>query len=246
MSRTAFVAGVLSCVGLLTGLVIGFPARIALGALPAPLRCDLASGTLWHGRCERLMVDEVLVGSVGWRLQAGALWRGRLRGGFGWRVRADALQGRFDAGHHDLQILDLQGELGLGSLRALPFWPPALAARLAPAEGRLRLDLARIELRTGRLHALRGVIEGFDLAWHTPQRLSLGGLRATFPGDGLDATITDTGGPLEFAGRLALDAAPAWSLTGTIRARDPLWAPRLAVFGPPDADGRRSVSVEGR
>lgn len=246
MSRTAIVAGVLACIGLLTGLVIGFPAQLALRALPSPLHCESASGTLWHGRCERLMVDEVTVGSVGWRLQVGALWRGRLQGGFAWRVRADALQGRFDIGRRDLQVLHLDGNLDLGSLRALPFWPPALAARLAPAEGRLQFDLARIDLRAGRPVALRGVIEGHDLAWRTPQRQPLGGLRATFSGEDLVATVNDTGGPLDFTGRLALHDAPAWSLAGTIRARDPLWEMRLAVFGPPDADGRRTVSVEGR
>jgi hypothetical protein len=77
----------------------------------------------------------------------------------------------------------------------------------------------------------------------------LGDLRVTFagtPAAPLQGDVVDLGGPLEVRATLRLDTLPAWVLSGTLRARDPVWTPRLAVFGVPDKQGRYPVSVEGR
>jgi hypothetical protein len=77
----------------------------------------------------------------------------------------------------------------------------------------------------------------------------LGDLRVTFagrPAAPLQGEVVDLGGPLEVRATLRLETPPAWVLTGTLRARDPAWTPRLAVFGVPDTQGRYPVSVEGR
>lgn len=238
------LAALLLVTGLLIGAVVWFPASIALRALPPPTVCDRAQGTLWQGRCDRLLADGADIGRLEWRVDTAALWRSELAVVLRWTHRQDALTGRVEPGRTRLRLTDVRGQLDLGSLRALPLLPPALAGRLASAEGRLLIGLTRIDFESARPVAAEGVIEGRSLAWRAGERWEIGGMRAQFSGS--IARIGDLGGPLEFEGEFAMPALPAWTLNGVIRARDPAWTAKLAVFGPPDALGRHRLSVEGR
>jgi hypothetical protein len=85
------------------------------------------------------------------------------------------------------------------------------------------------------------------LAWQAKDRWDLGGLRLTLGTDRPSVgAVVDTGGPLDIKAALSLEAAPAWTLEGFVRARDPAWVPRLGVLGPPDPLGRHRLSIEGR
>lgn len=245
------LAALLLITGLLIGAVVWFPASIALRALPAPTVCDRAQGTLWLGRCDRLVAHGAEVGRLEWRVDRVALWRSGPAVELRWAHRDDALSARISPRRTGLRLTDIRGQLDLGSLRASPLLPPAIAGRLASVEGRLHVDLARIEFDGARAVTVQGQIEGRSLAWRAGERWDIGGMRAQFlessaAGPALRARIGDLGGPLELQGEFAMVAPPAWTLTGTIRARDPAWAPKLVVFGPPDAQGRHRLSVEGR
>jgi hypothetical protein len=238
-------------VGVLLGGLVWFPASLALRALPAPTLCERAAGTVWRGRCDRLSAQGVEVGALDWRLSPTGLLHARLIGSFEWTRHDDRLAARIEAGARRMTVTGLRGRIGLESLRALPLLPPALASRLSPAEGRLAFDMDTLTLRSGRIVAARGTLDGEGLVWRAQERWSIGGMRVTFVAgepaeDGLQATVRDTGGPLEFAGRLSMVSPPAWTLTGTVRARDPVWAPRLDALGPPDPLGRHALAVEGR
>jgi hypothetical protein len=243
----AAVPLLLCTLGSLIGGLVWFPASLALRALPDPIRCAAATGTLWQGRCSRLVVQEALVGTLAWRIRPSALLGGRLSAQMAWSLRDDHLQGDLNATRHSLTLSALRGRLDFGTMRTLPIWPPGLNARLARTEGRLRVELFEGTRRGGRWVDLRGTLEGEDLAWQGPERWDLGGLRLTLgahrPSVG---EVIDTGGPLDLKAALSLEASPAWTLEGFVRARDPAWVPRLGVFGPPDPLGRHRLSIEGR
>ena len=249
MSRPLVAITALSLAGALIGAVLWFPAGAALRALPAPWTCAHAEGTVWRGRCGRLLADGREAGEVAWRWQALTLLRGDLAATFTWSRAEDRLAGHALLSGRDLTLTDLRGQLDAGSLRTLPVLPPGLASRLSRLDGRLRIDLDSVEMRGGRWSALRGTLEGGSIAWQGRERWDLGDLRVTFagtPAAPLQGDVVDLGGPLEVRATLRLDTLPAWVLSGTLRARDPVWTPRLAVFGVPDKQGRHPVSVEGR
>ena len=237
----------LGSLGLIIGGLVWFPASLALRALPEPIRCTAATGTLWQGRCSRLVVQEALVGSLAWQLRPSALLGGRLSAQMAWSLRDDHLQGDLNATRHSLTLSALRGRLDFGTMRTLPIWPSGLNAGLARTEGRLRIELFEGTWRGGRWVDLRGTLEGEDLAWQGPERWDLGGLRLTLGADRPSVgEVIDTGGPLDLKAALSLEAAPTWTLEGSGRARDPAWVPRLGVFGPPDPLGRHRLSIEGR
>ena len=249
MSRPFAAITALSLAGALIGTVLWFPAGAALRVLPAPWACAHAEGTVWRGRCRRLLADGREAGEVAWRWQALTLLRGDLAATFTWSRAEDRLAGHALVSGRDLTLTDLRGQLDATSLRTLPVLPPALASRLSRLNGRLRIGLDLIAMRGGRWSALRGTLEGGSIAWQGRERWDLGDLRVTFagtPAAPLQGEVVDLGGPLEVRATLRLDTPPAWVLSGTLRARDPVWTPRLAVFGVPDTQGRYPVSVESR
>ena len=243
----AAVPLLLCSLGLLIGGLAWFPASLALRALPAPIRCAAATGTLWQGRCSQLVVQEALIGTLAWQLRPSALLGGRLSAQMDWSLRDDHLQGNLNATRHSLTLSALRGRLDFVTMRTLPIWPPGLNARLARTEGRLRVELFEGTWRGGRWVDLRGTLEGEGLAWQAKDRWDLGGLRLTLGTDRPSVgAVVDTGGPLDIKAALSLEAAPAWTLEGFVRARDPAWVPRLGVLGPPDPLGRHRLSIEGR
>jgi hypothetical protein len=249
VSRPFAAITALSLAGALIGTALWFPAGAALRALPAPWACAHAEGTVWRGRCGRLLADGREAGEVAWRWQALPLLRGDLAGNFSWSRAEDRLAGHALLSRRDLTLTDLRGQVVAGSLRTLPVLPPGLASRLSQLEGRLRIDLDTVDMRGGRWSTLRGTLEGRSIAWQGRERWDLGDLRVTFPGTPaapMQGDVVDLGGPLEIRATLRLDTPPAWVLSGTLRARDPVWTPRLEVFGVPDPQGRYLVSIEGR
>jgi hypothetical protein len=249
VSRPLVAITALSLAGVLIGTLLWFPAASALRLLPPPWACQQAEGTVWRGRCGRLVADGREAGEVAWRWQAVKLLRGELAVSVRWTRGGDHLAGQAVLSGRDLTLTDLRGLLDTGSLRTLPVLPPVMASRLSRLDGQLRIGLAAVEIRGGRWSALRGTLDGGSLAWQGRERWDLGDLRVTFagtPAAPLQGDVVDLGGPLEVRATLRLDTPPAWGLSGTVRARDPVWTPRLAIFGAPDAQGRHTVSVEGR
>ena len=237
----------LCSVGLIIGILVWFPASLAFGALPGPMRCAAATGTLWQGRCSRLVVQEISVGAIDWELRPAALLGGRLSLHIIWQLQDDRLRGEINATRHSFTVSSLRGRLDLGTIRTLPIWPRGVAARLARTQGSLRVEHFESTRRGGRWVDLRGIVEGEGLVWQAEDRWDVGGVRVTLGAERPSVgEVIDTGGPLEIKAALSLEAAPAWTLEGSIRARDAAWVPRLGVFGPPDPLGRHRLSIEGR
>jgi hypothetical protein len=232
--RRAAVPLLLCSLGWIIGVLVWFPASLALRALPGPIRCAMATGTLWQGRCSRLVAQEVPVGAIDWQLRPAALLGGRLSVHMTWSLEDDHLRGEIDATRDSLTLSSLRGRVDLATIRSLPIWPAGVSARLARTEGSLRVEL-------------RGTLEGEGLAWQAQERWDVGGVRLILGADRPSVgEVVDTGGPLEIKAALSLVSAPTWTLEGSVRARDAAWVPRLGVFGPPDPLGRHRLSIEGR
>lgn len=238
----------------IAGAVAWFPARWATSALPRPFSCEQPAGTVWSGHCAELRHGAGSIGAVSWRLRAIPLLRGAVAAEVAWTHRASRLSGDLEVSRSRVLLRGLRGAADVATLRALPVWPPSLVAAWPPGEGRLRVDLGLLELRNGRLARISGVIDAGGLV-SASGRWALGDYRLTWrDGAAPLGELADRGGPLELSARLepvALEgaAAPpggAWRLQGTVRARDRAWAPRLAAFGPPDAAGRHTLSIEWR
>lgn len=240
----------------LVGAVVWFPAALAVQALPAPYVCAAPSGSLWRGGCEDLRVADASGGTLSWRLRTLPLLRGRFSADLSWARSGSFLDGRVDAGFASIEVHSLRGEADISTVRALPIWPPSLLRSWSPGDGRLRIDLARIELRDRRLTRIEGRVDVDRLVSLGRERWDLGDYRLDWrEGPTPVGRLTDRGGPLALEATIAAagmtgdaDAPPggAWSLEGLVQARDPDWRPRLMVFGPPDTVGRHALSVEWR
>ena len=253
-ARRAVPLGAVALVAFIAGVVAWFPARWATSALPRPFSCEQPAGTIWSGHCADFRHGAGSVGAVSWRLRATPLLRGVVAAEVAWTHRASRLSGELEVARAHVLLRGLRGTADVATLRALPVWPPSLVAAWPPSEGRLRIDLGLVELRESRLARIAGVIDVDGLV-SSSARWSLGDYRLAWrEGAAPLGELADRGGPLELMARLepaGLDgaAAPpggAWRLQGTVRARDRAWAPRLAVFGPPDAAGRHTLSIEWR
>lgn len=240
----------------LVGAVVWFPAALSVQALPAPYVCAAPSGSLWRGGCEDLRVGGASVGALSWRLRTLPLLRGRISADVSWARSGSFLDGRVDAAVSAVEVRGLRGEADISTLRALPLWPPSLLRAWSPGEGRLRIDLERIDLQHRRLTRIEGQVDVDRLVSLGRERWDLGDYRLEWrEGQTPVGRLTDRGGPLALEATIAAaamaddaDAPPggAWRLEGQVQARDPAWRPRLMVFGPPDTAGRHALSIEWR
>ncbi|MFM7799737.1 MAG: type II secretion system protein N, partial [Planctomycetota bacterium] len=212
-------------------------------------------GTLWRGRCADLRHGDTRLGAVSWTLRALPLVTGRVAADVAWSAIDSRVSARVDArlsGRASLR--DLRGDIDVITLRALPLWPPSLIADWPPGEGRIRLDLSKLDLDGQRLAGIVGTIDADDLVSVGRERWLLGEYRLAWrDGPQPVGELTDRGGPIELKATLrpiaeAPSAPPggAWTLTGSVRARDAAWRSRLMVFGPADTAGRHALSVEWR
>ena len=192
-----------------------FPAAWALGLLPAALSCDAVDGSVWNGACAGLMLQHrQLIGNLTWRLHPARLLAGRLAAHVELTQAADSVIGEIEVSPGgDLFARDVHASVHIGP-GLLPQLPDGL-------RGAARAELARVEIKNGRLIDLRGHIEAHDLAQ-------------------TGATTTELGG------RLRVTPEPGFVLDGKVAARATASASlvrQLQMLGAPDAQGRRSFSI---
>lgn len=252
--RAVLIAAIL--LAFLAGAVLWFPAALAVRALPAPYGCVTPYGALWRGGCEDLRMRDGSIGAISWTLRVSPLLRGRLAAEVSWVRSGSRLVGRIEATTAAIEIRDLRGGADLATVRALPFWPPAVLQAWPPAEGRLRVDLDLVDLQGRRLQRIAGRIDVDGLVSFGRERWALGDYRLDWrEGRSPTGRLTDRGGPLALDAMIVAAAMAdgagsppggPWRLEGRVQARDPAWRPRLMVFGPPDPAGRHALSVEWR
>jgi hypothetical protein len=230
------------------------PASLAGKFLPALVRAEDFSGTLWHGSAGRITVNGRDAGALEWRLRPLALFKLRLDADLHWVKGGFVVDGTADLGRGDFRGSDLRGG---GPIADLSTFGVASGWR-GIAEVRVREVAADLSVPTPSLRSAVGEIDVSDVS--SPQVAGgsdLGSYALTFDAATLSATgdaraaLVDKGGPLSLDASLTLTPKTRTGmLTGTVTAREN--APpalrkeldNLAQLRARDAQGRIPIDVE--
>jgi general secretion pathway protein N len=245
----------LIAVGLAAALLIAvatLPAQVFAGRLQrAGIEAAAFSGTIWNGRAQALAWRSAPLGDLAWSIAPLEVLRGRVGG----ELQLTRPDGRLST-HASLslggtlRLADTTADLPVELLAALPVGMPR------NWRGRLSGTFAEITVAKGWPTAIRGTLEMDGMIAPPPRNVSIGSYHVEMPDpaasdttDGvLSARVTDKEGPLSFEGRLTLSPDRSFLLEGTVAPRGttpPPLAQSLQFLGPPDANGRRPVSVSG-
>lgn len=245
----------LIAVGLGAALLIALatlPAQVLAGRLArAGLNATALTGTIWNGYARGLAWRSVPLGDVRWSFAPLDLLRGRI-GGTLQLTRPDGeASTRFSVTFSgDVHLTGSSASLPVELLSSLPVGMPK------NWRGRLSGQFEEIAVTAGRPTALRGTLEMDGLIAPPPRNISIGSYHVEMPdpqatggkAGELTARVTDKEGPFSFEGRFTLAPDRSFLLEGSLAPRGntpPQLVRSLDLLGPPDATGRRPVSVSG-
>jgi general secretion pathway protein N len=235
------------CIALVTlpaQVLSGQMARLGLGA-------TALTGTVWSGHARGLTWRSAQLGDLRWSLAAGDLLRGRIGGNLELTRPDGSVTTHASVGFGgELRLVGTRATLPVGMLSALPIGTPP------NWRGRLSGQFEEIVIAGGWPTTLRGTLDMDGLIAPPPRNISIGSYRIEIPDPQATATdarqltarVTDKEGPFSFEGRFTLGADRSFVLEGSLAPRGNTPAPlarSLELLGPPDADGRRPVSVSG-
>lgn len=233
-------------------LLVLFPAaqawQLAKPYLPAglPLQPHALQGTLWKGSAETLSWHDTPLGRLHWHLSPWTLLLGKA--GLSLQLQDDDkhLDSRLQVARDgSLNITQLDMRLPAGELaRFNPGLPIA-------ADGLLLLHLDGAVMAPGTAPELRGNAVWQEAVLVIGEVLQLGDLHlALQPGEngGTQATIRDSGGPLEISGSIQLEAGMRYQFEARVKARpeaDPGLHNSLGLLGKADGRGYRTLRYRG-
>lgn len=211
-TRGLIATGVLT---LVIGLIIMFPARIAIGWFaPAEVTIGGIQGSVWHGSANEAAVNGLYMRDVEWSLNALRFFTGELS----YSVDATPVSGFLES---DV-IIGYSGVLTLSDLTAaLPLDLLADAANVPGLQGSVSLSFERIQIVDGLATAADGTAQFADLIIPIFGRDSLGGYKAEFftQNNGVTASIEDTDGVLDMAGSLEVSADRSFKFIALVIAK---------------------------
>jgi hypothetical protein len=248
MKRGALLLTVFAGVAVfLVILALYLPASWFASALPPQAKCAELGGSIWHGECLGLLVENSKLGDATWNLAPGAALGGKLRGDVD--IRGGALSARADI---DLSLG------GGGELRNVvaqfPLDPNFIVDLPPDKRGSIAADLKRVVI--GAAHSVRQVEGTLDLTGLRQvgaRPLDLGSFRLTFDGaiqadDTVVGKLRDIGGPFKVDGTLTLTPPNTYLVSGFITGRTAQaesLVHEIALGAAPDASGRTAFSFEG-
>lgn len=202
-------------------------------------------GTAWQGRAERVDVGDKLFQSVQWNLQMMPLLLGRLQLAISYQNP--------DSNVKTLLTRYMDGSLRLSNTRGRITMAELLAMLKIPAiklDGQLKVNMSEIRFDGKTIVDADGVI-----AWHSagtqfPQKLVLGDLSAkvTTTDKGIQAVLSDAGGPLDTQGELVLSPDGNYRFQGAFGAREGKNSPlgrSLSMLGRMNAEQKVEVDNSG-
>jgi hypothetical protein len=232
-------------------LIATFPAATALRWLALDgIELGPAAGTVWSGRVATATISGIVVTDLRWSLKALPLALLHADGSAEARLEGGFFSADFSASSKRVELNDLRLAIPVQSLKAvLPIYDTD--GDLSASLGRLVLVdgwpvTAVGELRLGSL-AVAPLIPTGD-----PGKILLGDFLAVFAEGaepGVFAELSNTGGPVNLAGELALRIDRRYSLAGGISA-GPDAPPELRqgielMTGEPDSRGLRPFTLSG-
>ena len=222
--------------------LIRLPASFAVHWLPAAVHCQDVAGTLWHGECARLDANNLHLQSVRWTVHPLQLLQAT--------VLVDVSSDDAALGGQCQAALHTGGRISLHAVHAhigdfSPWAPPGWG-------GSLHADLSRVDIRSGRVSAVEGLMQLGDVQ-HLAPALKLGDYRIDFApaadSDDIRGQIRDQGGPLQVDAQLLVHTDGRYDLKGRINTRPqapPDLTNLLNVMVPADPSGSRPIDFSGR
>ena len=236
----------------LTLVIVRFPAEIAYGFVaeslkssPAKAQLYRVSGTLWSGRAQYMSVSGRTLRDVSWTLHPLSLLAGALSATVALKTDDGSLKVTVLRGFSDsIRLEDVKARLPMNEILRMAKIP---AIKL---EGQLGVNLQQIEMEAGMLTEAAGRIVWNGAETRFPQRLVLGDLSADIKNTdaGIEAEISDAGGPLEAKGKLVLAPDGGYDFNGLFSAREgqnSMLGRSLGMMGRPDAQGKFKLVNKG-
>jgi hypothetical protein len=227
-------------------LLVRLPAAWLTGFAPPGVSCTQIAGSAWNGSSHGLVYNGATLGTLDWELHPLALFRGKLSAFVNLTRGQNFIRGDLEMGGGDTYIAhDLQAQM--------PLDPPLLPQLDSGYSGNISVNLEYLRVRKNLIGAVQGQVQATSL-YSKRDRMALGGYSVTFPrapaGNEPVGQVMSLDGPVDFQGTLKLThrPQPGWLLSGKVRTKPE--TPRalvqqLAYLGAPDAEGFRSLSLEG-
>ena len=229
---------------LVIGLIAMFPARVAYQWASSPLiSMSGIDGTLWSGTANQFSTNGVYLSNLKWKVHPLKLLTGKAS----YTISGTPGTGSLDA---DISV-GIGGKITLQDLTA--FFPMQMlegATNVPGLRGSASLQFERLELVSGRPVALDGSIDVANVVVPMLSRASLGGYRAEFftQNNGIIASVEDTDGVVDLAGRLEIGADGGYAFLGKVKAKsntpDSI-ANQLKFLPPADGSGQHELRLEG-
>jgi hypothetical protein len=229
---------------LLLGLIIMFPARVAIGWFaPAEVAISGIQGSVWHGRANEAAFNGIYVRDVEWGLNTLRLFTGQLS----YSIEATPETGFLES---DLSV-GFSGILTLSELTAaMPLGLFAEVSGVRGLQGNVSLKFKRVEITDGLVTAANGTVQISNLKIPVVGRDSLGGYKAEFftQNNGIAASIEDTDGVLDLAGSLEIRADRSFEFAAQVIAKPATpqsIRAQLQFLPPANARGQQELRLEG-
>jgi hypothetical protein len=235
-------------------VISALPASVVAHLLPAAVRAEDFSGTVWHGSAGRITVAGRDAGALEWRLHPAALLHLRVAADLHWVKGGFVIDGAAEIGRGTLVASDIEGGGPIEDLRDLglaPGWRGIAKIQVTELKAALSSSAPALQAAVGSISvsniASAQVADGAQLGGYLLRFAD----RAITPDSDATAELTDTGGPLAVDAMIHFSAQQRRGmLTGTIKERDE--APpalraqldTLAQLRPRDAQGRLPVDLE--
>ncbi len=233
-------------------MVWRFPATVAYGmaaeSMGEQVRLVGISGTIWDGGAQQLQYNNKAIAEVHWELSPWGLLLGRVSTSIK-LIDADSyLQARaaLPMGGGAISLSEIKGRLPLAQLQ------PHLTMVPLPLDGELSLKLDNLVVGVGgKLQQANGRIVWHQAAVQAMEKLQFGDLQMTLNSvedEGIEGTISDSGGPLQLNATITLNAEGAYQLEGQAKANES--APKelrdaLAMLGKSDSQGSYPLKFSG-
>jgi general secretion pathway protein N len=205
------------------------------------------SGSIWNGRAGVLQIGNTALGATTWRLNVLPLFTGRLSADVNVNRDDGSMRTQFSIGFGKrVELRSLQGKLPIAALGGLGLpggW-----------QGDVRIQLTALDLESNWPTRVVGSIDATNLVGPANQPTALGNFRVDFADkaaktEGIVGTLVSVGeGPLDVAGTLRLMPNRTYTIDAQVatRASAPASiAQALQYLGPPDAQGKRPLSMSG-
>ncbi|MEM8817564.1 MAG: type II secretion system protein N [Pseudomonadota bacterium] len=242
-NRGLLIAGILA---FLVGASALVPARVVYHWAAVPeLSLAGISGTVWNGRAEHASVAGIYFRNLEWRLRPLSLLAARLSFDAKAEPVSGFVEGRFSAGlGGKLQVSGLTASLRLAAF--------ANALQMQGLSGSTNIRFEQLHIEDGLPVAATGTVEVADLLAPTIHRqIPLGGYRAEFVTEenGIAASIEDTDGVFDLAGRLNVDSNRSYRFLAKLAAKPSAaeaLTNQLRFLGTPDSSGQYELRLEGQ